>query len=113
MARIQKRQSQSGVTTYVVKWRAANGTDRSKGGFTTKKAATVYATARESERARGVAFDPNAGKVLFRDAAAAWLLSRPDLKETTRAAYADALAPTDPTQRLPCRAARADGGLAH
>ena len=35
--------------------------------------------------------------MLFRDAAAAWLSSRPDLKETTRAAYRDALAPTDPS----------------
>jgi integrase len=32
--------------------------------------------------------------VLFRDAAAKWLADRHDLKETTRAAYADALAPT-------------------
>lgn len=53
--------------------------------------------ARENDKARGIGFDPNAGKVLFRDAAAAWLLSRPDLKETTRAAYADALALTDET----------------
>ena len=42
-------------------------------------------------------FDPNAGKVLFRAAAAAWLASRADLKETTRAAYRDALAPTAST----------------
>jgi hypothetical protein len=32
--------------------------------------------------------------VLFRDAAAAWLASRHDLKETTLAAYREALAPT-------------------
>ena len=97
MARIQKRQTQSGAPTYVVKWRAADGKDRSKGGFTTKKAANAFAVARENDKTRGIDFDPNAGKVLFRDAAAKWLLSRLDLKETTRAAYRDALAPTDPS----------------
>ena len=69
-----------------------------------------FAVARENDKARGIDFDPNAGKVLFRDAAAAWLLSRPDLKETTRAAYADALALTDETTR---EAAQAAGRLAN
>jgi hypothetical protein len=94
MARIQKRITNSGATTYVAKWRASDGKDRSKGGFTTKKAANAFAVARENDKARGIDFDPHAGKVLFRDAAAAWLASRPDLTETTREAYADALAPT-------------------
>jgi len=97
MARVQKRVTARGTTTYVVKWRTTNGTDRSKGGFTTKKAASAFAATRENDRARGVDFDLNAGKVLFRDAAAAWLTARPDLKETTRAAYKDALAPTPST----------------
>ena len=52
---------------------------------------------RPTRSCAGITFDPNEGKVLFRDAAAAWLASRPDLKETTRAAYRDALAPTDPS----------------
>jgi hypothetical protein len=77
-----------------VKWRAANGQDRSTGGFRTGKAANAFAAARENDRARGIDFDPNAGKVLFRDASAAWLTSRADLKATTRAAYADALVAT-------------------
>jgi integrase len=94
MARIQKRVTAKGATTYVVKYRATNGVDRSRGGFITKKAANAFAAKVENDRAHGIDFDPNAGKVLFRDAAATWLISRPDLKETTRAAYADALAPT-------------------
>jgi integrase len=48
----------------------------------------------EPKRRRGIDVNLNAGKVLFRDVAAAWLASRHDLKDTTRAAYADALAPT-------------------
>ncbi len=94
MARVQKRATRSGATKYVAKWRAPDGRDRSKGGFATKKAANAFGVARENDKARGIDFDPNAGKVLFRDAATAWLVSRPDLKETTRVAYADALAPT-------------------
>jgi integrase len=95
MARVQKRITKSGATTYAVKWREPNGHDRSKGGFPTKKAAEDFAAIHvEPKRRRGVAVNPHAGKVLFRDAAAKWLADRHDLKETTRAAYADALAPT-------------------
>jgi integrase len=95
MAGIQKRVRASGTTTYVVRWNAPDGTERTKGGFRTKKAAEDYAAIHvEPKRRRGIDVNPNAGKVLFRDAAAKWLADRHDLKETTRAAYADALAPT-------------------
>lgn len=94
MARVQKRQTAKGGTTYVVKWRTPDGKDRSKGGFRTMKTARAYAVRAEDARTRGVEYDPAAGKLLFREAAEAWLASRHDLKETTRAAYADALAPT-------------------
>jgi hypothetical protein len=77
MARVQKRVTAAGATTYVAKWRAPDGRDRSKGGFATKKAANTFAVARENDKARGIDFDPNAGKVLFRDAAQAWLASAP------------------------------------
>ncbi|ORB53678.1 tyrosine-type recombinase/integrase [Mycobacterium persicum] len=76
MARIQKRVTKSGATTYVVKWRTPDGKDRSKGGFTTRKAANAYGTKVENAALHGLVFDPNAGKVLFRDAAAIWLDSR-------------------------------------
>jgi hypothetical protein len=39
MASIQKRVTAKGATTYVVKWKDHKGAFRSKGGFTTKKAA--------------------------------------------------------------------------
>lgn len=97
MASVQKRVRNSGTTTYVVRWYAPDGTERTRGGFRSRKAAEAYATKQADAKLRGVTFDPNDGKVLFRDAAAAWLASRPDLKETTRAAYRDALAPTDPS----------------
>jgi integrase len=92
---VQKRVRASGTTTYVVRWYGPDGTERTKGGFRTKKAAQDWAAMEvEPKRRRGIDVNPNAGKVLFRDAAAAWLADRHDLKATTRAAYADALAPT-------------------
>lgn len=94
MASVEKRQNSKGAATYIVKWRTPDGKHRTRGGFTTKKAARAYATKVEDARTRGVEFDPAAGKLLFREAAQTWLASRHDLKETTRAAYADALAPT-------------------
>lgn len=94
MASIEKRTKADGAATYIVKWREPNGKHRTRGGFATKKAAGAYANKVQDAHLRGVAFDPNAGKVLFRDAAQAWLASRHDLKATTLAAYRDALAPT-------------------
>jgi integrase len=76
MARVQKRVTARGATTYVAKWREPDGRDRSKGGFTTKKAASDYAKNAESAAAQGLLFDPAKGKMLFRDAAAIWLESR-------------------------------------
>lgn len=93
MARVQKRVNLNGATVYVV----SGGRPTAPTGPRAvhhQEAASAFAAARENDRARGVDYDPNAGKVLFRDAATAWLTARPDLKETTRAAYADALAPT-------------------
>jgi integrase len=92
---VQKRVRASGTTTYVVRWYAPDGTERTRGGFRTRKAAEDWAAIEvEPKRRRGINVSPNAGKLLFRDAAAAWLASRHDLKDTTHAAYADALAPT-------------------
>jgi integrase len=76
MARIQKRVTAKGATVYVAKWRKPDGTDNSKGGFMTKKAASDYAKNAESAAAQGLLFDPVKGKMLFRDAAAIWLESR-------------------------------------
>jgi integrase len=76
MARVQKRVTAKGATSYVAKWREPDGRDRSKGGFTTKKTASDYAKNAESAAAQGLVFDPANGKMLFRDAAAIWLESR-------------------------------------
>ena len=107
MARIQKRQTAKGATTYVVKWREPNGTDRSKGGFRTMKAARDYvATEVEPKVRRGVAVDPGAGQATFRATAEEWLASRADLKATTLAGYRDALAPSPTTRRTAQRRKR-------
>ena len=96
MASIQERIGRDGSKRYIVKWKNPNGDYRTKGGFQTKKAAEDWAAIEvEPKRRRGRVVDPCAGKMLFRDAAQAWLESRHDLKATTRRAYAEALAPTN------------------
>lgn len=94
MASIEARTTAKGATTYIVKWREPNGKHRTKGGFTTKKAAEAYATKAAAATLAHATFDPSRGKALFRDVAQTWLQTRLDLKPTTRAAYAEALAPT-------------------
>jgi hypothetical protein len=93
MAYLQKRTTKSGETAYIVKWKAPDGKHRTKGGFRTRKAAQAYATKVEGALLRGVEFDPKAGGITFREAAAAWLGSRHDLKATTLGGHRYALAP--------------------
>lgn len=93
MARVQKRIKANGTTVYVAKWRLANGQDRSKGGFSTKKAARDYGNQQESDASKGVGYDPGKGRILFRDAAAIWLESRTADTRNNAANHRAALAP--------------------
>lgn len=93
MASIQKRVRTSGTTIYVVRWYAPDGTERSKGGFRTRKDAKAFAVKADAAVVAGSDFNPARGKVLFRDAAARWLESRADLKSATHNNHAYALAP--------------------
>lgn len=93
--RIDPYQTSSGETRYRVKYRSADGTDRTKRGFKTLKAARAFKAARQNDLRLGVEYDPNAGKVLFRDVAAEWLESRADLKVTTLAGHRAAFAPKE------------------
>lgn len=93
MAGIQKRVRASGTTTYVVRWYGPDGTERSKGGFRTRKDARAFATKAENETLAGTDFDPGKGKVLFRDAAAIWLESRKADTRNNAANHRYALAP--------------------
>lgn len=79
---------------YIARWYDKYGKQRSKSGFPTKKAAKAFEDEQRAAVHKGTSTDPGAGKVLFRDAAANWIVGREDLKDTTRAAYAEALAPT-------------------
>ena len=92
MPRIQKRETAHGAT-YVVKWRTPDGTDRSKGGFATKRKAEAYATKLENGKFVGIEYDPKSGEIPFREAAALWLDSRHDLKPRTLAGHREMLAP--------------------
>lgn len=94
MARVQKRVNAAGATIYVAKWREPDGRDRSRGGFTTKKAATDYARNAESAAAQGIVFDPAKGRMLFRDAAAIWLESRKADTRNNAANHRYAVAPS-------------------
>ena len=76
MASIQKRKRRSGTTTYVVRWYTPDGTQRTKGGFRTRKDAKAFAAKADSAMLTGMDFDPGKGKMSFRDAAAIWLESR-------------------------------------
>jgi integrase len=93
MAGIQKRVRASGTTTYVGRWYAPDGTERSKGGFRTRKDAKAFAAKADTETLTGMDFDPGKGRMLFRDAAQVWMASRHDLKATTKAGHEAALAP--------------------
>lgn len=92
MPRIQKRETARGAT-YVVKWRTPDGSDRSKGGFATKRKAEAYATKLENGKLVGIEYDPKSGEIPFREAAALWLQSRHDLKPRTLAGHREMLAP--------------------
>lgn len=76
MASVQKRVRTSGTTTYVVRWYTPDGTERTKGGFRTRKDAKAFAAKAGAETLTGMDFDPAKGKMLFRDAATIWLESR-------------------------------------
>ena len=99
MAYVQKRTLKGGAPAYIVKWKAADGKHKSRGGFRTRKAALAYAAEVEHSLNRGNTFDPQSGNTTFRVAAQAWLASRHDLKPTTLAGYRKALAPAE--QRRP------------
>ncbi|MGW4479402.1 site-specific integrase [Rhodococcus triatomae] len=92
MTNVRKLTRPDGTRFYQVRWRTPDGKHRTKGGFTTKKAAEDYATEVEHAQQRGTTFDPKAGGVTFRAVAGEWLASRHDLKPRTRAGYEYALA---------------------
>lgn len=84
----------SGKKQYRGEWRRGDGTIDGKAGFTTRKAALTYAVQQEHEAKNNPHHNPRKGKAVFRDVADEWLDSRRDLKDTTAAAYREALAPT-------------------
>ncbi|MEO3761215.1 site-specific integrase [Mycobacterium sp. B14F4] len=99
MAHSKKRRTADGKVVWEAVWVRADGRRGTKRPFPTKKAADAYCTKQEEAKLRGVEFDPKAGRTTFRVVAQEWLNSRSDVKETVRAAYRDALAPTSETTR--------------
>lgn len=78
---------------WYARWRDADGKQHSKSEFRTRKAALAYGVKMEDDAQRGLTFDPQAGRTLFRDAAAMWLGSRADLKPRTLHEYGQMIAP--------------------
>lgn len=78
---------------WYARWRDADGKQHSRSEFRTRKAALAYGVKMEDDAARGLTFDPQAGRTLFRDAAAMWLGSRADLKPRTLHEYGQMIAP--------------------
>ena len=95
MAHTRKITRPDGTRFYQVRWRTPDGKHRTKGGFPTKRAAEDYVNDVDYAQRRSTTFDPKAGAVTFREAAQDWLSSRHDLKRSTHAGYAYALAPAD------------------
>jgi len=95
MANVRKITRPDGTRFYQVRWRTPDGKHRTKGGFPTKRAAEDYVNEVDYAQRRSTTFDPKAGAVSFREAAQDWLSSRHDLKRSTHAGYAYALAPAD------------------
>lgn len=93
MASVQKRVRASGTTTYVVRWYTPDGTERTKGGFRTRKDAKAFAAKADAETLTGMDFDPGKGKMLFRDAATIWLESRKADSRNNAANHRYTLAP--------------------
>jgi integrase len=78
---------------WIARWYDADGRERSESKFRTRKLALAHGAQKEADAARGLTFDPHAGKTTFRDAAAMWLATRADLKPRTRREYGQMLAP--------------------
>jgi len=95
MANVRKITKPDGTRFYQVRWRTPDDKHRTKGGFPTKRAAEDYVNEVDYAQRRSTTFDPKAGAVTFREAAEDWLSSRHDLKRSTHAGYAYALAPAD------------------
>ena len=62
MASVQKRVRNSGTTTYVVRWYAPDGTERTRGGFRSRKAAEAYATKQADGSCAGLPSTPTMAK---------------------------------------------------
>ena len=77
---------------WYARWRDPDGRQHSRSEFRTRKAALAYGVKMEDDAARGLTFDPQEGRTLFRDAAAMWLSSRADLKPRTLHEYEQMLA---------------------
>lgn len=81
-----------GTGKWLVRWRDANGDERTK-SFPTKAKAEAYRIKIDNGKLTGIEYDPKSGEIPFRDCAALWLSSRPDLKPRTARGHRAILAP--------------------
>ena len=87
MASETEYRTKTGARRYQARWRAPDGQQRSKAGFTTLAAAKAYGVEKETSKAQGTYTNPKQSKILFGTLGEAWLKSRPDLRPSTLTAY--------------------------
>jgi integrase len=91
MASIKRRTTNTGSARYDVRWRPSPSDGERCRTFPTLEAARAFRAQIDAEMARGLVFDPRAGRILFRHFAEEWLEAR-GLSDMTRETYIDALA---------------------
>ena len=73
MATIEKYQTATGTTRYMVRYRTPQHTQTKKRGFTTKRAAEAFANTVEVEKMTGQYVAPSLGLITVGELAPAWL----------------------------------------
>lgn len=73
MATIEKYQTATGSTRYMVRYRTPQHTQTKKRGFTTKRAAEAFANTVEVEKMTGTYVAPSLGMITVAELASAWL----------------------------------------
>lgn len=73
MATIERYQTSTGATRYMVRYRTPQHTQTKKRGFTTKRAAEAFANTVEVEKLTGNYVAPSLGQVTVRELGKEWL----------------------------------------
>lgn len=76
---------------YQARWYRPDGTQATRSGFKSRKAALEFGSLMEADKLRGTYNDPSLAKVIFSDWATHWLTTKLRLKPTTLSGYESVL----------------------